>query len=250
MKTLTDIVNDKWDEFPSSGMRIDQYKLIDGVKNDWDKSAYYDYKEQGSWYIFSEAHPVQLSAGESLILVGSEGTDLSRNGMIYARACNIIGYGNVTDTSSMWLVRDMRSQGTDYHYDIRRINSINGINIFQNAQYIIDCNDALASMNLKLVFNESNCTLLSNSYNDTIVIDYYEGTDLQSKTVIMSDAFYSFKSNPNEYYNETKNFANQYDVAIPVTPTEKGYFYLDTSSLEKGLYMIQSKSGKFMIEIL
>ena len=85
MKTLTALGGFKWNEFPSSGMKIDQYKLI----------------EEGTWYIFSESTPIQLKAGEKIVLIGSEGASLARNGVIFARNCNVIGYGNVYETTNM-----------------------------------------------------------------------------------------------------------------------------------------------------
>lgn len=249
-KTLTSIEDGRWDELSSPRMSMENYSAIGGSGQRHKYGFYSGQEDEGYWNVFSGyAHPIQLNPGERLVLVGTEGSSLSLDGKIYARACSVIGYGNIADTTDMWYGQ-LGDKGTDYHYDIRKITAINGVEIFKDAEYFKDCNKALESTDLRLVLGESTCILLSDIYNDTVDIEYYEGTNISSKKVRMSDAFYVMSAHPYDYANEVIDFARYYDMTIDVVPTNNGYFYLDTSSLDKGLYIIQSRSGKYIIEVL
>lgn len=213
--------------------------------------SYFEGDKEGIWDIFS-AHPIQIHSGEKLVLAGDEWTNLDEEqkskGIIYCRNAESIGYGNIQYTTGMYGGNLVGKHGVINRLNLSDINTISGIEILKSGSNARAYSDALSKTNLKMVSNEIYYTLLSKKKDDTIDFSYYEGTKSVSKKVVMSDPFYCIHS---DSLNTSQSFFMEYhDYELQINKTDKGYFIIDTSVLGNGLYVIQSYSGFYLIEIV
>ena len=167
---------------------------------------------------------INTTEGDKIILIGAEGGNRAQSAMdeMMIYPMHLIGYSNAYMMDEVELDEIQEMQGID-------ISAVNND--------IDAVNQAISSSNISCcdTGSEFGDLVFSSISGEALSYAVYEGTAYNTWDVVMENPYYYLRNDERKY--------------VPIEKTKEGYFIVDMTGLEAGIYAVQSYSGIYAVEI-